>query len=241
MSNLPISLPIVGGGTYALAPSKIVAVGLNYRDHVQESPTYNARALGLPERPVLFCKTPNVLIGPGVPIVIPAQPFREGFQSPRTDFEAELAVVIGRFAKNLTVPEAARAMAYFTCFNDVSQRDIQKSDPSGWFRGKSFDTFGPIGPVLVPVAELGPRPDLLLESWVNGEVRQRSRTSLMIFPPDELVAYISRNMSLYPGDVIVTGTPSGIGALRPGDEVEVRIEGIGRLINPVVAEPDESA
>lgn len=240
MSNLPLTLPIVGGGTYELFPSKIVAVGLNYHDHVQESPSYNAKSLGLPERPVLFCKTPNVLTSTGKPIILPAQPYAEGFENPRTDFEAELAVVIGKPAKNLDPSQAAQVIAYYTCFNDVSQRDIQKSDPSGWFRGKSFDTFGPIGPILVPFEALGPEPDLQIESYVNGEVRQRARTSQMIFTIPKLVAYISQNFSLWPGDVVITGTPGGIGQLRAGDEVEIRIEGIGSLVNPVTEESSQT-
>ncbi len=236
MSILPLTLPILGGGSYRINPSKIIAVGLNYRDHVQESPSYNAQSLGLPDRPVLFCKTPNVIVGPGDPIVLPDRPRLEGFENPRTDFEAELAVVIGRSAKNITRNQAPEVIAFYTCFNDVSQRNIQKSDPSGWFRGKSFDTFGPIGPILVPFEVLGPDPDLQIESFLNGEVRQRARTSQMIFPVTELVSYISQNLSLQPGDVVITGTPGGIGELKVGDRVEIRIEGIGSLINPVVAE-----
>jgi 2-keto-4-pentenoate hydratase/2-oxohepta-3-ene-1,7-dioic acid hydratase in catechol pathway len=234
--NPPLVLPIKGGGWQTLSPSKIIAVGLNYHDHVQESLNYNAQRLGLPERPVLFCKTPNVLIGPESPIVLPQQPYIEGFENPRTDFEAELAIVIGKPCKRISVQEATQVCAFYTCFNDVSQRNIQKSDPSGWFRGKSFDTFGPIGPILVPFEELGPEPDLWIRAILNGKVMQEARTSQMIFKPLVLVAYISQNISLIPGDVIITGTPGGIGELHPGDTIEIQIEGIGSLINPVVSE-----
>lgn len=237
MSRGRVRLPILGGGSLELRPSKIIAVGLNYADHVQESPTYSARGhLEMPQRPVLFAKTPNVLIGPGQPIVLSRLPREEGIAEPRTDYEAELALILGRGGKRFSRAEAEMAVAFYTCFNDVTQRDIQKADPSGWFRGKSLDTFGPIGPVLVPFERLGPDPKLRIQAILNGHVVQDSSTGQMLFPPTELLQYISRCFTLEEGDIVVTGTPSGVGPLHPGDRIEVWIEGIGTLANPVVDE-----
>ncbi len=227
-------------GSLELRPSKIIAVGLNYREHVDESPTIltrpTDRAVAPPE-PILFAKTPNVLVGPDCPIVLPSSLLSAaGIAAPRTDYEAELAVVIGRRCRNVAASEALDYVLGYTCFNDVSQRDIQNADRSGWFRGKSFDSFGPIGPAVV-ARELLPEPnDLAIECRLNGATVQRSRTSAMIFGVRELVAYISRNLTLDPGDLIATGTPSGMGALKPGDVVEVEIEGIGVLRNAVIEE-----
>jgi len=229
-----------GQGSLELRPSKIIAVGLNYREHVDESPSIltrpTDRAVAPPE-PILFAKTPNVLVGPDCPIVLPSSLLSAaGIAAPRTDYEAELAVVIGRRCRNVSAAEALDYVLGYTCFNDVSQRDIQNSDRSGWFRGKSFDSFGPVGPVVV-ARELVPDPnDLAIECRLNGAAVQRSRTSAMIFGVRELIAYISRNLSLEPGDLIATGTPSGVGSLKAGDEVEVEIEGIGVLRNPVIEE-----
>jgi 2-keto-4-pentenoate hydratase/2-oxohepta-3-ene-1,7-dioic acid hydratase in catechol pathway len=223
-----------------MAPTKIVAVGLNYREHVDESPTILKRATDrpvAPAEPILFAKTPNVLVGIGSPIVIPAAFLsRYAFGEPRTDYEAELAVVIGRRCKNVEPPSALDYVLGYTCFNDVSQRDIQNADRSGWFRGKSFDSFGPIGPVLVPRERVPDPDDLAIECRLNGKVVQRARTSDMIFGVRELISFISKNLTLEPGDIIATGTPSGVGPLKAGDLVEVEIEGIGVLSNPVVEE-----
>ena len=236
-----VVLPIKGSdSTIELKPTKIVAVGLNYREHVDESPTILTRATDravAPPEPILFAKTPNVLVGPNAPIVVPSSFLaRYGFRETRTDYEAELAVVIGRRCKNVEPPAVLDYVLGYACFNDVSQRDIQNADRSGWFRGKSFDSFGPIGPVLVP-RELLPDPgDLAIECRHNGKVVQRSRTSAMIFGVRELVSFISKNLTLEPGDIIATGTPSGVGPIRAGDLVEVEIEGIGVLANPVAEE-----
>jgi 2-keto-4-pentenoate hydratase/2-oxohepta-3-ene-1,7-dioic acid hydratase in catechol pathway len=197
-------------------PTKIVAVGLNYRDH--------ARELGMqvPESPILFLKPPTSVIGPGESIVRPAM-------SSRVDYEAELGIVI-RDRVSRIPPEASRGhILGYTCANDVTARDLQKKDGQ-WTRAKSFDTFCPIGPWIQ--TDLDP-DDLLIESYVNGERRQSSRTSQFIFGVDLLVSFISQVMTLEPGDLIITGTPAGIGPMQAGDEVEVRIEGIGSLKNGV--------
>jgi len=197
-------------------PTKIVAVGLNYRDH--------ARELGMqvPESPILFLKPPTSVIGPGETIVRPAM-------SSRVDYEAELGIII-RDRVSRIPPEASRDhILGYTCANDVTARDLQKKDGQ-WTRAKSFDTFCPIGPWIQ--TDLDP-DDLLIESYVNGERRQSSRTSQFIFGVDLLVSFISQVMTLEPGDLIITGTPAGIGPMQAGDEVEVRIEGIGCLKNGV--------
>jgi 2-keto-4-pentenoate hydratase/2-oxohepta-3-ene-1,7-dioic acid hydratase in catechol pathway len=233
-----VALPILGSSrVFEVAPSKIVAVGLNYRDHVAEIPgILTAKGVSDPSQdPILFAKTPNVLVGTGEPIVIPRSFIaRYGFPEPRTDYEAELAVVIGRRCKNVAVKDALSYVLGYTCFNDVSQRDIQNRDRSGWFRGKSFDTFGPIGPVLVPAESMGDPGKLKIECRLNGKTVQSSTTAALIFGIAELISFISMNVCLESGDIIATGTPSGVGKLSAGDVVEVEIEGIGVLRNPVI-------
>lgn len=207
-------------------PGKIIAVGLNYRDHATES------AVAVPSSPVTFAKWPTCLIPDGAPIRIPS-----GVDE--VDWEAELAVVIGRTARDVEADDALSYVAGYTCLNDVSARRIQRTDGQ-WSRAKSFDSFGPIGPVLVPAAELPDPQTLAIRSRVNGELMQDSNTKDMIFGVAELIAHLSRGTTLEPGDVISTGTPSGVGAFRDdpifltdGDVVEVEIEGIGILRNPV--------
>ncbi|MEW6347658.1 MAG: fumarylacetoacetate hydrolase family protein [Thermodesulfobacteriota bacterium] len=197
-------------------PSKVVAVGLNYRDHAQEL------GQALPEEPLLFLKPSTTVIGLGDPIRLPPQ-------SARVDYEAELGIVIGKTAKGVTASQAKDHILGYTCLNDVTARDLQVKDGQ-WTRAKGFDTFCPLGPWIE--TELNPS-DLGVELFVNGELKQRSRTSNLIFDPWQLVEFISGIMTLWPGDVIATGTPSGIGPLKPGDVVEVSIEGIGKLVNPV--------
>ncbi|MGO8694437.1 MAG: fumarylacetoacetate hydrolase family protein [Rectinemataceae bacterium] len=236
-----ISLPIVGSSDrYDLEPGKIIAVGLNYREHVAESPAILDRppqAEAVPGEPILFAKTPNVLIASGENIVIPTSFLAaSGFPRPRTDYEAELAIVVGRRCKNVSREEARSFVLGYTCFNDVSQRDIQNLDRSGWFRGKSFDSFGPVGPALLPERNGTDPQRLRIECRLNGRKVQSAGTADMIFGVAELVSFISRNMTLEEGDLIATGTPSGVGPLRAGDLVEVEIEGIGCLRNPVVEE-----
>ncbi|MEJ2715917.1 MAG: fumarylacetoacetate hydrolase family protein [Deltaproteobacteria bacterium] len=198
-------------------PTKIVAVGLNYRDHAEEV------RLPIPDEPLLFLKPASSVIGPGDAIVIPPE-------SSRVDYEAELGVVIGKTARRVSSQQASEYILGYTCLNDVTARDLQAKDKQ-WTRAKSFDTFCPIGPWVQ--TELDPS-DLRIELYLNGEQKQESRTSELIFDVFRLVEFISCVMTLEPGDVIATGTTSGIGKMKPGDSVEVRIEGIGSLINPVV-------
>lgn len=201
-------------------PSKIVAIGRNYREHAKE--LGNAAP---EEAPLIFLKAPSALVYPfdaEREIVLPPE-------SERVDFEGELALVIGRRIKNCPASEWRDALAGVCCANDVTARDLQKKDGQ-WARGKSFDTFCPIGPEIVSGVDPS---DLAIQTRVNGEVRQSARTSDMVFSPAYLVEYVSRMMTLMPGDLILTGTPAGIGPLAPGDSVEVEIEKIGILKNRV--------
>jgi 2-keto-4-pentenoate hydratase/2-oxohepta-3-ene-1,7-dioic acid hydratase in catechol pathway len=199
-------------------PGKIVAVGLNYRDHARE------RGKPLPSEPLIFLKPPSAALPPGDSIILPPG-------VGRVDHEAELAIVIGRRARLLPVAEAGQAILGYTCFNDVTARELQDREIQ-FTRAKGFDTFAPFGPWIE--TDLDPS-DLSVTGSVNGVVRQNSRTRELIFPPAFLVAFISRVMTLFPGDVIATGTPAGIGPLVAGDRVEIAIEGIGTLSNPVAA------
>jgi len=232
------TLPTAEGGHYLVNPTKIVALGLNYLEHIKESQSIDISRLDqeIPSEPVLFPKTPNVLIGPGEAIVLPAFIHTYGFANCRTDHEAELAIIIKERVKNLTVEDAMAAILGFTCFNDVSQRNLQKNDKSGWYRGKSLDTFGPIGPIIVPPEKIGDPQNLEIICRVNGEVRQHANTRQMIFKIPEILAFVSKNFTLEAGDIVITGTPSGVGPLIDGDLVEVEIENIGTLSNPVRAE-----
>ena len=233
-----VYLPLAGSSTkITINPSKIIAVGLNYRDHVKESSVYDKKILDVPPEPVLFAKTVNVLIGPGEPIVIPFHINDYKFtESPRVDPEAELAIIIGRKGRHIPQEKAFDYVLGYTCFNDVSQRNIQKSDAGGWFRGKSFDTFGPIGPVVVTHNDIGNPGALSVTCKINGAVKQSGNTQDMIFSVAHLIAFISRQFTLEEGDVIATGTPAGVSPIVPGDVVEVEVEKIGILRNPVVAE-----
>ncbi len=198
-------------------PSKIVAIGLNYKDHAAE------RGKPIPEEPLIFLKPPSSLIGPGETIRRPAW-------AGRVDHEAELGLVIGRQAYDLPSPEEAAAHIFgAVCVNDVTARDLQDKDVQ-FTRAKGFDTFCPVGPCLVSELDLG---HLSVEGRVNGQVRQKSDTSQLVFTPAHLVWFVSRVMTLLPGDIISTGTPSGIGPLAEGDVVEVEVQGIGTLRNPV--------
>lgn len=202
-----------------ISPTKIVALGLNYKDHAEET------GLPVPDEPLIFLKPPSAVIGSGETILIP-----KGVG--RVDYEAELAVVIGRKCKNVSEEKASEYILGYTCFNDVTARHLQKKDGQ-WTRSKSFDTFAPVGPWIS--MELDPS-DLAIKLYLNGEIRQSSRTSRMIFNVYQVVSFVSRVMTLEPGDVIATGTPSGIGPIKDGDEVVVEIEGIGKLINYVKEE-----
>ncbi|HOV37787.1 MAG TPA: fumarylacetoacetate hydrolase family protein [Spirochaetales bacterium] len=231
-----ISLPVYHTNTlYTIQPSKIIALGLNYREHVKESVNaqFTKNALDVPAEPVLFPKTPNCLIGPEETILIPSILSSYNFESPRTDYEAELAFIIKSTCKHVSPENAYQYIYGFTCMNDVSQRNIQNSDTSGWFRGKSFDTFGPIGPQIVLMKDIGDPQNLQIQCRLNGKVVQSGNTRDMIFSIREIVSFISRNMTLYAGDIITTGTPQGVGPIKPGDVVEVEIEKIGILRNRV--------
>lgn len=199
-------------------PSKIVCVGLNYHDHATEL------GLSVPEEPILFIKPPSAVIGQHGKVIYPKV-------SERVDYEAELAVVIGKKCKNITYDRAYDVIAGFTCFNDVTARDLQQKDGQ-WTRAKSFDTFAPVGPFIIPIADFNPE-DASIVCRVNGEVMQDSNISNMIFDVPYLIEFISSVMTLEVGDIIATGTPPGIGELHTGDTVEVEIEGIGALINEV--------
>jgi 2-keto-4-pentenoate hydratase/2-oxohepta-3-ene-1,7-dioic acid hydratase in catechol pathway len=207
---------------------KVVCVGLNYVDHAREV------ELALPERPLLFAKWQSAVIASGEPVVIPA-----GVE--QVDYEAELAAVIGSRVKGVSVENALEAVAGYTCLNDVSARVLQFADGQ-WTRAKSLDTFCPIGPHVVPREEVGDPQALRIQCRVNGETVQDGSTADMIFGVAELVAYVSETITLEPGDVIATGTPPGVAFGRPdgrylqdGDTVEVEIEHIGVLTNPVVS------
>jgi 2-keto-4-pentenoate hydratase/2-oxohepta-3-ene-1,7-dioic acid hydratase in catechol pathway len=208
-------------------PGKIVCVGLNYRDHAEE------QGVELPEEPLLFAKWPNALIGPGDPIVIPPL-------VTRCDYEAELGVVMGATVRGVSKENALEAVRGYVCANDVSARDLQFKDGQ-WTRGKSVDTFCPVGP-LVPAAGIADPHALRIRAIVSGEVLQDSTTANLIFGVDEIIRFASQTMTLEAGDLILTGTPAGVGVfrdpprlLRPGDEVTIEIEGVGALTNPVVA------
>ena len=207
-------------------PRSLICVGGNYKSHLDEGWTE------IPESPVLFAKLQGSAIGPGEPIVIPplcTQP----------DYEAELAVVIGRRASNVSRSEALHYVAGYTCLNDISGRDFQLKDGQ-WMRAKSQDTFAPMGPYLVTTEDVPDPQALNLRCWVNGQLRQNASTNLMMFTVAHLISFISNGITLYPGDVISTGTPGGVGnAMKPpvllqhGDELVMEIERIGRLSNPI--------
>jgi 2-keto-4-pentenoate hydratase/2-oxohepta-3-ene-1,7-dioic acid hydratase in catechol pathway len=205
---------------HRLQPSKIIGIGVNYRAHAQEM------GKGLPDEPLMFLKPSSALIGNGMPIWRP-----DGYD--RVDFEGELGVVIKQRTRRISRDRALDAVLGYTCVNDVTVRDLQKKDGQ-WTRAKGFDTFCPTGPVIV--AGLDPT-NLKIVTRVNGNVKQDSSTADMIFDVAALIAFCSEHMTLEAGDVISTGTPSGVGNMNPGDEVEIEIEGIGILKNPVIARP----
>ncbi|MFP4164399.1 MAG: fumarylacetoacetate hydrolase family protein [Chitinispirillaceae bacterium] len=230
------ALPLAGSDrNYTVSPSKIIALGLNYRSHIAEHASVDVQGFSeeIPREPVLFPKTPNVLIPAGAPIVIPAF-LRERFSDMRVDYEAELAFFIKDRCRNVSAKDAEKHIFGYTCMNDVSQRNLQKGDKSGWFRGKSLDTFGPVGPRVVPAEKIGDPQNLGICCRLNGKTVQDSNTQYMIFSIKEIVAYISSFFTLEPGDIIMTGTPSGVGRVKHGDRVEVEIEKIGVLENSVI-------
>jgi 2-keto-4-pentenoate hydratase/2-oxohepta-3-ene-1,7-dioic acid hydratase in catechol pathway len=213
-------------------PGKVICIGLNYRDHAAES------KMPIPERPVVFSKFSTSVIAPGQPVVLPAT-------STQVDYEAELAVVIGRLAKNVKATEAYNYVLGYTAFNDVSARDFQFADGQ-WQRGKSCDTFAPMGQTIVTTDAIPDPHKLSIKLILNGKTMQDSNTNQLIFGVPELIEFLTESITLEPGDVIATGTPPGVGFarkppvfLQPGDEMEVQIEGIGGLTNPIVASEGE--
>jgi 2-keto-4-pentenoate hydratase/2-oxohepta-3-ene-1,7-dioic acid hydratase in catechol pathway len=212
-----------------VVPPKLLCIGLNYRLHAEET------GAAIPSEPVLFCKLPNSYTGPGDAIVLP-------MDEPNPDYEAEMALVIGTRVRRAGRDEARAAIGGITALNDVSARKAQRSSGGQFIRGKSFDTFAPLGPCIADASGLDPN-DLAVRMTVSGELMQDSRTSDMIFDAEELIVYISAAITLEPGDVIATGTPSGVGMgrdpqrwLLDSDVCEVEVEGVGVLRNPVVAE-----
>ena len=211
LADLPLLAPVT--------PTKIVGVGRNYVAHAAE------HGVEVPSEPLVFLKPPSSVVGPGAAIELP--PLSE-----KVEHEGELAVVIGRRCRGVAAERAWEYVLGVTCANDVTARDLQRRDPQ-WTRGKGFDTFCPLGPWVVTGLAEGDVADLEVRCRVNGVDRQRGRTSEMVFKPAFLVAYTSQVMTLEPGDVILTGTPAGVGPLRAGDVVEVEVEGVGVLRNPV--------
>jgi 2-keto-4-pentenoate hydratase/2-oxohepta-3-ene-1,7-dioic acid hydratase in catechol pathway len=210
-------------------PGKIICIGLNYRDHAAES------KMPIPEKPVVFSKFSTAVIAPGEPVVLP-------LTSQQVDYEAELAVVIGRRAKHVSADRAYDYVLGYTAFNDVTARDFQFADGQ-WQRGKSCDTFAPMGQTIVTTDEIGDPHKLSIRLVLNGQVMQDSNTDQLIFGVPRLIEFLSESITLEPGDVIATGTPPGVGFarhppvfLKPGDEMEVLIERMGGLGNPVVRE-----
>ena len=232
---MAITLPVSDGSQYQIQPQKIICLGLNYAKHITESAEMEPTRFKdeIPAEPILFPKTPNTLIAPEQPIVIPDFLWDYGFRTTRTDYEGELAVIIAKRATQVAKADAYDYVYGYTCFNDVSQRNFQKHDKAGWFRGKSLDTFGPIGPSVVLRDDLGDPQDLTIQTRLNGDVVQDSNTSHMIFPIAETIEFISKQITLEAGDIIATGTPDGVGPLKNGDVVEIEIEKIGTLRNPV--------
>ena len=210
------------------SPHRILAIGRNYGEHAKEMDN------DIPDEPIVFQKASTSVIGDGRPIVLPSN-------VGRVDFEGELAVVIGTAGRNVSEAEALSLVAGYTLINDVTARDEQKraiGKSLPWFLSKSYDTFGPLGPYLVTPDEIPDPQNVQLTLSVNGEVRQQANTSEMIFSIPFLISYLSHHFALHPGDVIATGTPSGVGPLKAGDVVEVRIAEIGTLTNPVIGEDE---
>ncbi|MHA1270019.1 MAG: fumarylacetoacetate hydrolase family protein [Candidatus Helarchaeota archaeon] len=218
-------------------PSKIICLGRNYLDHAEETGDK------LPKEPMLFSKASSAIIGPNENIIIPTLRKKGKFVPIKfTDYEAELAVVIGRKMKKIDIEDVPNYIFGYTILNDVSAR-IQQQKDKQFFRSKSFDTFAPMGPWIVTHDEIGDPMNLRIQSLINGEVRQDSNTGKMNFNVYEILSYISEGITLYPGDIIGTGTPAGVGVamnppnpLKPGDTIEIKIEKIGSLINKIISE-----
>ncbi len=219
--RLPAELPLEAVRLLPpVLPSKIICVGRNYAEHAKE---HDAE---VPDVPLIFLKPPTTLIGPGDTILVPPQ-------SQRVEHEGELAIVIGRRGRRIDPAAASSYILGYTIANDVTARDLQRRD-NQWTRAKGFDTFCPLGPWID--TEFDPT-DALITCHVNGEMRQMASTHDMVFQVPQLIAFVSSFMTIEPGDILLTGTPAGVGPLIPGDTVEVKIDGIGSLSNPVAAEP----
>jgi len=221
-------------GEKTISPTKIICIGTNYLDHIEETKS------DLPKEPVLFPKTLNCLIGDGDPIIYPNWIFSNRKYN-RIDFEVELAFIIKDRCKYVSASQAYDYILGYTVFNDITARKIQTKDIVSklpWFRSKSLDTFGPIGPRIVSLSEIEDPHDLKIELKVNGETKQLSNTKYLLFKIPELLENISKFFTMEPGDIIATGTPAGIGPIKPGDLIEASIERIGTLTNKVVLEKE---
>lgn len=212
-------MPVPELGPGLARPGKIICVGRNYRDHAEEMDNT------VPDRPLLFQKPVSAVIGPGEPIRLPGE-------SDEVEHEAEIGVVVGRRLSRADEDEARAAVAGVTCVNDVTARDLQRTE-SQWARAKGFDSFCPVGPRLHALRDPDAWRELEVRCRVNGEERQRGRAADMAFGLPAVLSYVSRAITLEPGDLVATGTPSGVGPLRPGDRVEVEVSGVGVLRNPV--------
>ncbi|HYT73681.1 MAG TPA: fumarylacetoacetate hydrolase family protein [Vicinamibacterales bacterium] len=220
-SSIP-SLPLLP----PVLPSKLVCIGLNYKDHAAE------QNKPLPTEPMMFIKPSTTVIGPGDTIVMPQD-------IGRVDHEAELGVVIGRRAHHVSEADARHYVLGLVCVNDVSARGLQHRGFQ-YTHAKGFDTFAPIGPCIAAGVDYHDAAGVGVEGWVNGERRQHSTTAQLVFSIDYLIAYITRVMTLLPGDIVATGTPSGVGPIAPGDTVTIKVAGVGELTNPVAAEGGRS-
>lgn len=221
-------------GDHTIKPTKIICIGTNYMDHIEET------KLDIPKEPVLFPKTPNCLILDKDPIIYPRWLYNNRKYN-RVDYEAELAFIVKDKCKYVNQDNAYEHILGYSVFNDVTARKMQAKDIVSklpWFRSKSFDTFGPIGPVIKNVNEIKDPHNLDIELRVNGDVKQSSNTKHLLFKVPELLEYISKFFTLEPGDIIATGTPAGIGPIHPGDLIEASIEKIGILTNKVILEEE---
>ncbi|MFX1315919.1 MAG: fumarylacetoacetate hydrolase family protein [Promethearchaeota archaeon] len=221
-------------GNTIINPTKIVCLGRNYLDHIKET---NAT---IPTEPVFFVKTLNTLVTDGNPIIYPKILY-ENEKYNRVDHEVELAFIIFQTAKNISAEEAFDYIRGYTIFIDITARNMQISDRNiklPWYRSKNFDTFGPIGPRIVPSHEIENPHNLAIQLKVNGEIRQFSNTKHMLFKIPEILEYLSKYITLKTGDIVATGTPSGISPIRPGDTIEATIEKIGTIIHEVILESD---
>ncbi|MBY8990490.1 MAG: fumarylacetoacetate hydrolase family protein [Candidatus Lokiarchaeota archaeon] len=223
-------------GDITINPSKVLCLGTNYMDHIEET------GLDIPKEPLLFPKTPNCLITNNQPIIYPKY-LKDNRKYNRVDYEVELAFIVKDKCKNVSSDDVYNHILGYTVFNDITARKMQTMDivsQKPWFRSKSFDTFGPIGPVIKKVDEITDPHNLNIELKVNKEIKQASNTKHLLFKIPETFEYITQLFTMEPGDIIATGTPAGIGPVVPGDLIEATIEGIGTLTNKVILEGDDN-